>query len=69
MNEWRPIETAPKERDLLLTDGETVCQGGWLCQVDQGAEYEGQKCAPSPGWWSIFSIDPTHWMPLPDPPG
>src|SRR5690606_14203541 len=50
---WQPIETAPKTHDgLLLTDGRTVSQGGWLSQCDQGADYEGQSCAPSAGWWS-----------------
>jgi hypothetical protein len=67
---WQPIETAPKEHDnMLLSDGVAVSQGGWLTQTDQGAEYEGQCGAPSPGWWSVDSIEhPTHWMPLPSPP-
>lgn len=67
---WQPIETAPKEREgLLLSDGRVVSYGGWVSQVDQGAEYEGQWCAPSAGWWSMDRIEqPTHWMPLPEPP-
>ncbi len=69
MPRWRPIETAPKSHDgLLLYDGASVSQGGWLSQVDQGADYEGQGGAPSPGWWSVDGGQPTHWMPLPEPP-
>jgi hypothetical protein len=66
--QWQPIETAPKERNLLLTNGRIVCQGGWVSETDQGAEYEGQG-SPSAGWWSVDFIDaPTHWTPLPTPP-
>ena len=67
---WQPIATAPKDHDgLLLTDGNQVSQGGWVSQLDQGADYEGQSGAPSPGWWSVDGIEkPTHWMPLPAPP-
>lgn len=69
MSEWQPIKTAPKTRDgLLLTDGTVVTQGGWLSQLDQGAEYEGQCGAPSAGWWSVDFIEPTHWMAMPPPP-
>jgi hypothetical protein len=66
-SEWLPIETAPKDRDLILTDGVYVGQGGWITDMDQGADYEGQlHCA---GWWSVpGDLTPTHWMPLPAPP-
>jgi hypothetical protein len=64
---WQPIDTAPKDRNMLLTDGTTVCQGGWITDCDQGAEYEGQ-CGMA-GWWSVDGIEtPTHWMPLPTVP-
>lgn len=67
---WQPIETAPKEHDgLLLSDGVKVSQGGWLSQVAQGAEYEGQSCAPAAGWWSVDGdFEPTLWMRMPAPP-
>ena len=64
---WQPIETAPKDRNMLLSDGKTVCQGGWSSDLDYGADYEGQFDAA--GWWSIDCIEtPTHWMPMPLPP-
>jgi hypothetical protein len=67
---WQPISSAPKDgEDVLLTDGTVVTFGGWISDVDQGADYEGQ-CGLA-GWWSLRSDDgfePTHWMPLPAPP-
>ena len=69
MPNWQPIETAPKQHDgILLTDGRVVSQGGWLSEMDQGADYEGQGLMFA-GWWSVDSVEsPTHWMPLPSPP-
>ena len=65
--EWQPIETAPEIHDMLVTDGKIVCQGGWVSPEDQGAEPEEYfRC---PGYrWNIECINPTHWMPLPEPP-
>lgn len=66
---WQPIDTAPKDwKFILLTNGLVVSLGGWMTDVEQGAEYEGQ--AGMAGWWSIESMDgkPTHWMPLPVAP-
>lgn len=67
MNEWQPIETAPKMRTILLwalTDTET---GNW--KMETGFWHTGYD-----NWtWEgrqIKSYDhqPTHWQPLPDPP-
>ena len=62
---WMPIETAPKDGQCLLwvdTDdgGEVMTllrdsNGCWL--------YEGK-----PVYSASFYIEPTHWMPLPQPP-
>ncbi len=66
MIDWQPIETAPKNRDIILTDGKLVSQGGWISDLDQGAEYEGQ--IGMAGWWSVAGVEkPTHWTPLPEP--
>lgn len=61
MNEWQPIETAPKDgTDILGWDGGdiTVCRfsrGSWELSVT--------------GWYAEDSdFDPTHWMNLPEPP-
>lgn len=59
---WRPIETAPKERDLLL----------WLPRLQ--LMMLGQI---APGWFNCgrragsghaLPAPPSHWIPLPDPP-
>lgn len=66
---WQPIETAPKDgaESFLLTDGRVVTFGGWLTDVDHGAEYDGQFSGGD--WLWIDDCDtPTHWMPLPPAP-
>ena len=61
MSEWRPIETAPVGTLILLCVsgicGQPLMRVGW---------YLGGMCVnPSTG----KSIrNPTHWMPLPEPP-
>lgn len=78
---WLPIETAPKNgTPVLLTNGKTVAHGEWLHQeayirerrdldgryIDQD-EFDGFD-----GWvdWTGGMLpEPTHWMPLPPPPG
>lgn len=69
MSEWQPIETAPKDgSDILVWDdfeisitfwGKTahVPIYGWI-QVDFGDLYDLEPMEPQP----------THWMPLPEPP-
>jgi hypothetical protein len=61
MNEWRPIETAPRDKSfvaLLHTSNGFSRYGiGWYM--------------PSWGWqgWSYAEgKQPTHWIPLPAPP-
>lgn len=71
MSEWRPIETAPGE-PVIVWNGRRVtvgerwepsevapgleCQIGWHDIVDPG--YSDPAMEPQP----------THWMPLPEPP-
>jgi hypothetical protein len=62
---WQPIETAPKDGTQILLAvyfsgaGWGIAAGGW----EQKRSH----------WWSwMFNggddAQPTHWMPLPDPP-
>lgn len=69
--EWQPIETAPKDRDILLyTNCRGVVRGRW-----NDCKY---ATKPRPYWthdreriWGTVACradQPTHWMPLPEPP-
>lgn len=72
---WQPIETAPRGHILvygkpqnLVVDGSTltnyhsafVCSAHWD-EIDQSFVLDG-------GSWLGPFIEPTHWMPLPEPP-
>lgn len=71
MSEWQPIETAPKDRSILLwVDGE-CSKGQW--NNDQYAK------KPRPFWHAFYedmalgrlwmrAHQPTHWMKLPEVP-
>lgn len=74
-NDWQPIESAPKDRSLMLYGslageingvyaGEYICIGEWTGRSD----YVGYD-------WSCDNTDayavwckPTYWMPLPHRP-
>lgn len=74
MNEWQPIETAPKDATPILiflphSERQKVCEVWWAIPYEGAAD----------GWWSTpvgpsgrgYTILPeaaTHWMPLPEPP-
>jgi len=71
MNDWLPIETAPKTGDVLLAcPRRGVVRGRW--------EENKYAKTPRPYWTHdrerSFGIietradQPTHWMPLPDMP-
>lgn len=62
--EWQPIETAPKQDGkhvLLFGDGddfeECVIVGWWDVDRDRWMPFHGYA-----------QVNPTHWMPLPEPP-
>ena len=62
--EWQPIETAPKDwTDVILFD--PACETGKDVVVGYFSHSDGgDNC------WKAYGmmIDPTHWMPLPEPP-
>lgn len=74
MSEWQPIETAPKDKRILLY--RPTAPEWWMVM---GGRYDSDEYAknPKPYWstdnWSLGKTEqrqnaPTHWMPLPEPP-
>ena len=65
MTEWQPIETAPKNGELILLSpafDRPYAIGRWAWEYGDGLWFMdsvGTLC----GIWK-----PTHWMPLPEPP-
>lgn len=63
ITEWQPIETAPKDREVLLLylwshhKKPRVTSGRWLSHA--------RAWTAEPWGRAILA---THWMPLPDPP-
>lgn len=71
---WQPIETAPKDgtRILMAVRGFVPAVAYW--QNDRGVfDYLDAECMPDERAWQAmlansFEWEPTHWMPLPEPP-
>lgn len=71
---WRPISEAPRDgrvvdvwsgrrrvTDAAWTEDETIGKVCW-CKYEWNIDVHGD-C------WGIILPQPTHWMPLPEPPG
>lgn len=61
MTEWRPIETAPDGGAILLFDEEWEATLG---SIRIGSNYGGGEFVVD----ACPDFNPTHWMPLPEPP-
>lgn len=74
INEWQDINTAPKDGTPVLLYGDWrkyYYKDGELVSVDtiEGATVNGCWNDETGSWRGIFGfIEPTHWMPLPQPP-
>lgn len=73
-DDWQPIETAPKDEDIMLGGPESVDVGNWQDEVPDATE-SGVIVDPGmdAGWYGCRGMwpggeQPTHWMPLPSPP-
>lgn len=71
MAEWQPIETAPKDIEILVCTeyGYYIANSIQIFDKDKNGNY--QKI--SDGWLANMAdlsmkINPTYWMPLPQPP-
>jgi len=63
-DKWQPIETAPKDRLLLLClDGKSIAIGNWK-KTFEGEMWVSEEYAETYQFW----LEPTHWMPLPELP-
>jgi hypothetical protein len=60
MNEWQPIETAPRDGMEILLFARGQHNDDYMSM--------GQWSEQSKDWFWSFAIRPTHWMPLPDQP-
>ena len=58
---WKPIETAPKNQEILVWDGKDI----WLVntEYEMYPKHNGCGCCSS----SVHE-EATHWMPMPEPP-
>lgn len=67
MSEWQPIETAPKDAEVLIAE---IVRGFYV--VGEARYHHDAECwlwagtDPSDHW--AEPLYPTHWMPLPEPP-
>lgn len=72
MDEWREIETAPRDGTdiLLFYPPARVILSRWL---HTEIYHNGVKTSEDRSWTTPFMVlsgrgSPTHWMPLPEPP-
>lgn len=78
MSEWYPIETAPKDGTTVMgfdpkypmfCDAARIVQWTTTGTSIEDEEEEGRAqgwTGPRDGF--VGDFEPTHWMPLPDPP-
>jgi hypothetical protein len=68
MNEWQPIETAPKDgSNIILANSGRVAFGKYLDNSKTRWPWEGWITPDGP-WGGRATKPATHWMPLPPPP-
>lgn len=69
---WQPIDSAPKDgTSVLLFVPPRGCLIGHFVNHQ---EFDHGKLTRNRAYWAIsalffFDPSPTHWMPVPDPPG
>lgn len=62
---WQPIETAPKDIEVLIWTGENIYVGKYVQNIETG-ETSFSVLEFEDG--SRVVANPTHWMYLPEPP-
>lgn len=71
MSAWQPIDTAPKDGTrVLLGAPQHVAGAKWLDmqRVEYGVVTQDLSYWQIEGFDWPIGVQPTHWMPLPNPP-
>jgi len=69
MSEWKTIDSAPKETKVLCYWASEHPSGiGWTVDTARLYVYPRRKQWANPEDSDDEYRDPTHWMPLPNPP-
>lgn len=71
MTDWKPIETAPKDRRIMIWDHGYALFARWSDECEHGEFVTGpgwQIFATDDGFYSIGTVSATHWAPEPAPP-
>lgn len=75
MIEWQPIETAPKDRAILVWDGEHIDLVAWeIINIDRTIGTWSVQARGTNAEWGEYGDpeprveSPTHWISLPEPP-
>ena len=63
--DWQPIETAPRNQPVLVA--EAISDRYFVTVRELSRDYRGESVWTGGGYGDP-PPDPTHWMPLPDPP-
>ena len=82
--EWQPIETAPRDGTEIIavfssdyggTQEKPTVYGPWTAAFRRNkwmASWDDASVVEREGYWGTdymeTPLDPTHWMPLPEPP-
>lgn len=69
--EWQPIETAPKDVPVMIFSTDARWPGVIIAICSSFVDERGNLVAVDWGdFWQDGDLDvePTHWMPLPEPP-
>jgi hypothetical protein len=68
MEEWSPIETAPKDGTQILAYARGFAGQKFYGVAEWALNGPGKIQPHQEGWFWAFAIRPTHWVPLPAPP-
>jgi hypothetical protein len=69
MTQWQPIETAPKDgTEFLVSNGSSIGFASYWGDGKIHSHFASTKQSFFGDGSCVLLRDPTHWMPLPQPP-